>query len=193
MNKRFAAAALTAFFIGATGRLLVEEQRYIASSAIMAVPEVVAKRTLPKLEFELSKCLRLRNTKLPEATAAQISQAVVESSNRFGIPQEMVLAVIIVESRGNPEAKSCVGARGLMQIMPGVWLPYLARWNIIPQATLGCLTTIKWNVHAGTYILKHYFERERSWVKALHKYSGGHKGYANKVLQIASQIREEVQ
>lgn len=43
---------------------------------------------------------------------------VRDAAARSGLPEDLVLGVIWVESRFNPRAVSKVGARGLMQLMP---------------------------------------------------------------------------
>ena len=48
-----------------------------------------------------------------------IVRLVVEEARRQGVDYRMVLAVIQQESSFNPRATSSVGAKGLMQIMPG--------------------------------------------------------------------------
>ncbi|TVS07137.1 MAG: lytic transglycosylase domain-containing protein [Rhodobacteraceae bacterium] len=50
-----------------------------------------------------------------------IDAYVAEAAHRFGIPQHWILAVMEVESAGNPRAVSHAGAMGLMQVMPGTW------------------------------------------------------------------------
>ena len=49
----------------------------------------------------------------------QLAQTIVEESHRHDFDPALVMAVISVESSGDPEAVSHVGARGLMQLMPG--------------------------------------------------------------------------
>jgi len=48
------------------------------------------------------------------------SQALFRISSEYGIPTKLVLAIIQVESQGNPKAISPAGALGLMQLMPVV-------------------------------------------------------------------------
>lgn len=45
--------------------------------------------------------------------------AILRASARFGVPAELIKAVMLVESGMNPKARSPKGAQGLMQLMPG--------------------------------------------------------------------------
>ncbi|MCI5062024.1 MAG: lytic transglycosylase domain-containing protein [Algiphilus sp.] len=86
-------------------------------------------------------------------------------ATRAGVPPEMVLAVIEVESRFERFALSHAGARGLMQVMP-FWLEELGR----PQDNLFDVAT---NLRYGCTILSHYYQRaEGRWHEALARYNG---------------------
>ncbi|MEC9405988.1 MAG: lytic transglycosylase domain-containing protein [Pseudomonadota bacterium] len=105
-----------------------------------------------------------------------------QEASRAGLPPELVLAVIDVESRFDKFAISHAGALGLMQIMP-FWLDEIGR----PEDNLFNIGT---NLRYGCAILKHYLERERGDLnKALARYNGsvGKTWYPERVLKALSQ------
>jgi len=65
------------------------------------------------------------------------SEIIKEASQKYGIDEEVISAVIQQESSFNPQAVSSCGAMGLMQLMPataeslGVTDPYNAEQNIM--------------------------------------------------------------
>jgi hypothetical protein len=50
-----------------------------------------------------------------------IADHVTEASQRFGLPESWIYAVMRTESAGRIGAVSSAGAMGLMQLMPGTW------------------------------------------------------------------------
>jgi soluble lytic murein transglycosylase-like protein len=98
-------------------------------------------------------------------------------ANRAGLPPEMVLAVIDIESAFDAYAVSSAGAQGLMQVMP-FWLDEIG----MPGDRL---VDIRTNLRMGVTILKYYYDMENGdWIRALGRYNGslGSRVYPEKVL-----------
>ncbi len=111
------------------------------------------------------------------AERLEILTQVHFEATRIGLPPELVLAVIDVESNFDRFALSHAGARGLMQVMP-FWLQEIGR----PDANLFFIGT---NIRFGCTILKYYLDMENGdLVRALGRYHGslGRATYPNKVL-----------
>jgi Transglycosylase SLT domain len=59
-----------------------------------------------------------------------IADHVAEASQRFGLPESWIYAVMRTESAGRVGAVSSAGAMGLMQLMPGTWARQRARLGL---------------------------------------------------------------
>lgn len=59
-----------------------------------------------------------------------IASHVAEASQRFGIPEGWIYAVMRTESAGRIGAVSSAGAMGLMQLMPGTWARQRTRFSL---------------------------------------------------------------
>ena len=96
-------------------------------------------------------------------------------AHRSGLPPELVLAVIDVESNFSQYAISRAGARGLMQVMP-FWLKIIGK----PGDSLFRIQT---NLRLGCTILKYYLNKEQGNLQAaLKRYNGtSERTYAMKV------------
>ncbi len=95
---------------------------------------------------------------------------------RAGLPPELVLAVIEVESHFDRFAVSSAGAQGMMQVMP-FWKNEIGR----PEDNL---TATKQNLEYGCRILQFYLQREDNALhRALAAYNGsiGSRKYSDKV------------
>jgi hypothetical protein len=134
----------------------------------------------------------LKRRGVPEHTARSIAWPLVRHSVEQNLDPATVLAVLMVESRGRPNATSFMGARGLMQVMPS----WAGHWR-------GCgrdLYDIEDNLCHGTRILAFYYGRARGDERrALLGYNGCVRGtntpdchrYPDKVNAVRRQVVAE--
>ncbi len=118
-----------------------------------------------------------RYIKDPEQRIDFLTQVHAEA-HRAGIPPDLVLALIEVESHFKRFAVSRAGAQGMMQIMP-FWKNEIGRQD-------DNLTAIATNLRYGCTILKFYLDREKGNIApALARYNGsyGRTVYSDKVLK----------
>jgi hypothetical protein len=122
-------------------------------------------------ESEVAPLERVLLSQQPDVRLARrVATALSAQSRRADIDVRLLLAVMLVE---NPDiktnARSPVGAQGLMQVMPfhrGAWQPCPAR-----------LDDIESNICHGARIFAHYLERESGNVeRALLRYNGCVRG-----------------
>ena len=88
------------------------------------------------------------------AASIDIAAHVREASQRFGIPQHWIYAVIRVESAGRTRAVSSAGAMGLMQLMPGTWVRQRGRYSLGSDPF-----DLRDNILAGTSYLREMYDR----------------------------------
>ena len=88
--------------------------------------------------------------------AAQTFHAaeIAAASQRFGIPEAWIYAVIRSESAGRIRAVSPAGAMGLMQLMPGTWARQRARFALGTDPF-----NPRDNIMAGTSYLREMYDR----------------------------------
>lgn len=95
----------------------------------------------------------------------QWDSIVAEAASQYGIPANLLKAIMRVESGGDPNAISPAGATGLMQVMPGMHGLNAAQLRD-PRA----------NVLKGAEILRQNFDQWGSWQAATQAYLGGTPG-----------------
>lgn len=121
---------------------------------------------------------------ISEPKANQIVGQAIDNGSRHQLDPELLLAIIAVESTFRERAVSRVGARGLMQVMPGVHRDKLR--NI--GGTRALFDPAK-NIHTGAQILNTYLSNHSGDLRrALLNYNGslGHKrsSYADRVMDL---------
>lgn len=168
-------------------------QPSVAASITKAVP--LAKAMLPTVARDTSELARLvaspqfevdrkafaaalvQTGRMAQARADSVSYYAVRESYRNGIPPAVVFGVMLTEnSKFVSGAMSNVGAVGLMQVYPKVWLSALS-------GKLGKdLASDSTNLKYGIYILKQYVKSDSGAVssgnlsKGLLRYNGCVKG-----------------
>ena len=87
--------------------------------------------------------------RLPKGDTRPYLSEIIEASNRYGVPDRLVTAVIRAESGFNPRAVSRKGARGLMQLMPATASNLGVRNSFDPRE----------NIHGGVRHLRALIDR----------------------------------
>ena len=118
------------------------------------------------------------STRIPDPQERfELLRLIHAEATNAGLPPELVISVIHIESLFDRYAISVAGARGMMQIMP-FWKDEIGRDgdNLFNTAT---------NLRYGCTILAHYLKRENNNLqRALARYNGstGKTWYPEKVL-----------
>lgn len=131
------------------------------------------------------------NWGVSEEVARDVAWPLVEHAYKRGLDPATVVAIVLVESSGQPSATSFVGARGLMQIMP----MHQGEWR-------GCgddMYDIENNICYGTSILASLLRRFGDERRALLAYNGCVRGtntpnchtYPAKVASLREQIHRD--
>lgn len=123
--------------------------------------------------------LALAQTAPPPAQSARVDVAahVAEASQRFGMPEDWIYAVMRVESGGRIGAVSSAGAMGLMQLMPGTWARQRARFGLGSDPF-----DPRDNIMAGSSYLREMYDRygANGFLAAYNAGPGRYEDYARR-------------
>jgi soluble lytic murein transglycosylase-like protein len=126
--------------------------------------------------------------------ALRIAQAIVVEGGKKNINPALLVGVMLTEdAKLDPMAKSFVGARGLMQVMPF----HAGKWKGCTSADLFAIDS---NICHGVSILADLIKRSPSVASALQRYNGCVRGtntpnchtYSGKVLKFAEQAATQM-
>jgi soluble lytic murein transglycosylase-like protein len=123
--------------------------------------------------------------KADSAVVQRVIPTAYRAGEMYGLSPTLVLAVIAVESRFDPDAVYR-GARGLMQVVP--------RWHPKVVAEMGggaALFDIEKNILAGTRILDESISRAGNVTRGLVRYNASEKAAAYSRRVLAEQKRLE--
>jgi soluble lytic murein transglycosylase-like protein len=165
----------------------------LPAAVVTAQPPGTEGYALPEDSAKRVEILRVRHALLKytrdTVRAQRIATAVVAEGGKRNLSPALLIGVLLTEDVTlNPQAKSFVGARGLMQVMPF----HAGKWKQCPSSDLFSIET---NVCYGTSILADLVKRSPSMERALLRYNGCVKGtntphchtYSGKVLKFAEQ------
>lgn len=153
----------------------------------------------PKRVSRVVKLIKTYNTKISDNEAlmlykevhVQLRQAQLSSNVQLfkSFSSDLLLSLIIVESRCNSKALSSQGAIGLTQIVPKWHMKALYSQGIVSSLNPYELYSVSKNIRASLYILNSYAKVSKSIEEVLARYNAGNnyrKGlpYSRKVLTV---------
>lgn len=187
------AVSLVALLVGGTIWTIQQQHpKYTSPVALLKLPGAVISAVGPTEEaFRIGQVLR-RYTSNGE-NADRIAQAVVTESNKKQIDPTLLVGVMLVEDESlNPHARSFVGARGLMQVMPF----HRGQWGCESKD----LYSIEGNICHGVSVLADAIKNAPSLNVALQRYNGCVTGrntpnchtYSSKVLSARNRTAQQI-
>ena len=139
----------------------------------------------------ISHVFRQYNKSLDNATANEYANIIKSTSEKFGEDPFVIAALIVIESKVRPNARSRGGDYGLMQV----------RWRVHRRKLTQKYPAIKTekdmfkpleNITAGTDIFSSYRKSaDGDIVRAMRAYSGGGSALWEKVRVVLSQIKNK--
>jgi hypothetical protein len=166
-----------------------QKPAFVKPGELLQLPAsfVVAPPPISEQVFRVSSVLR-KYTK-DTTRANQIATAVVREGGKRNLDPALLVGLLLTENaKLDPQARSNVSARGLMQVMPF----HAGKWKACPSKDLADIDS---NICYGTSILADLVKRSPSMQRALQRYNGCVRGtntpncytYSGKVLKYADQ------
>ncbi len=187
-------AATILLVAGTIWTLKQQKPVYVNPGELLQLPPSLVPAAPPLSEqvFRVSAVLR-RYTK-DTTRANTIATALVAEGSKKNLSPSLLIGILLTENaKLDPQARSNVSARGLMQVMPF----HAGKWK---GCTSKDLADIASNICYGTAILADYIKRAPSLEKALLNYNGCVRGtntpqchsYSGKVLRYADKAASQM-
>ena len=136
--------------------------------------------------FQMNQFFKIYYPRMPQETADQYTEHIVNASMKYGIPPLLMASIIKRESNFNPDAVGSVlpsGARakGLGQVL---WRWHKDKVKDLGYDTIDALFIPGVNIDVATLAFKEFYDRNNgNMVRALTGYVGGnHPSYVNDVM-----------
>lgn len=159
------------------------------SNELVLPPEPPVEVLPPRLQRALDFVSR-RYRVAPEALIP-VFEAAQKVGRERRIDPLLIIAIIGIESRFNPFAESAVGAKGLMQVIPGYHLDKIPK-GAGEQPFLDPVT----NIQVGVHVLEEAIRWRGSLIAGLQHYGGAAEDpeteYANKVFAEKQRLEQAV-
>ena len=110
---------------------------FLILPALAAAPAQAAAATQPDVGI-YARVLRTINPKLQLGQSRDLASHVLANAARWNVDANLLIALVTVESRWRPSARSRVGALGLGQLMPGTARTLHVNPHIADQNLAGC-------------------------------------------------------
>ena len=195
-------AAAVLLVAGTVWTIRQSHPKFIKPGELLHLPAAIVTATVPgtdtvsapptdaAAQVEIGKvAYSLRKYTSDTVLARRIAQAIVVEGGKKKIDPALLVGIVLTEdAKLDPQAKSFVGARGLMQVMPF----HAGKWKGCPSSDLFSIDS---NICHGTSIIADLIKRSPNVARALQRYNGCVKGtntpncgtYSGKVLRFAEQ------
>jgi soluble lytic murein transglycosylase-like protein len=205
-NALHATGATILLAAGTIWTIRQQHPKFVQPGGLLHLPAAIVTAAAPGTEpyiaptdtaaqIEIKKvAFSLRKYTSDTVLARRIAQAIVVEGGKKNIDPALLVGVVLTEdAKLDPKARSFVGARGLMQVMPF----HAGKWK---GCTSADLFSIDSNICHGTSILADLIKRSPSVARALQRYNGCVKGtntpnchtYSGKVLKFAEQAATQM-
>jgi soluble lytic murein transglycosylase-like protein len=185
-NFIFAVVISTSLFFSPSG-ILSSESPIVTKAEILNEKERVV---IAGSRLDIAQKMKEYNPKLTQQQINMIIKSVNRYSRKYGVPEDLIFAIIAAESQYNPKCTGDLDDTGLMQIRE----KYAYGWTKgmgIEYKGVETLYDIDKNIHIGVYILNFLFKKYNNRLdRVLIAYNWGH-GYVDRALEEGKELPRE--